>query len=80
MKQLLQAYGLLKKLLMMLYKNTKAIFYSPDGNTDFNIVAEGLQGVTLEPYRFMLCQDYVFQTSIDLKEENAFTLKKKRKK
>ena len=52
---------------------------SPDGDTDFfDIVVEVLQGNTLAPYLFVLCLDYVLQTSIDLIKENGFTLKKAR--
>ena len=41
---------------MMLYKNTKAMLRSPDGDTDFfNIVAKVLQGDTLAPYLFIIC-------------------------
>ena len=60
---------------MMLYKNTKVKFRSPDGNADFfDIVAGVRQGVTLAPYLFIICLDYVFQTSVDLMKENGFTL------
>ena len=42
MKQILLAYGLPKEnftTIMMLYKNTKAKVRTPDGDTDFDIVA-----------------------------------------
>ena len=36
----------------------KVKFRSPDGDTDyFNIVASVLQGDTLAPYLFIICQD-----------------------
>ena len=61
----------------MLYKNTKAMVYSPDEDTDlFNIVAGFLQGDILVPYLFILCLNYILQTSIDLIKENGFTMKK----
>ena len=46
--------------------------------TSLTIVAGVLQGDTLAPYMFIICQDYVLQTSIDLKKENGFILKKAR--
>ena len=60
---------------MMLYKNTKVKLRSPDGDTNyFDIVADVLQGDALAPYLFIICQDYVLRTSIDLMKENGFTL------
>ena len=48
-----------------------------DGNTDFfHIVTGILHGDTLAPYLFILCLNYVLQTSFDLIKENGFTLKK----
>ena len=42
----------------MLYKSTKAMFHSPDGDTDFfDIVTEVFQRDTLEPYLFIICLD-----------------------
>ena len=43
---------------MLLYKNTKAMVRTSDGSTDFNIFAGVLQGNTLAPYMFIICQDY----------------------
>ena len=61
---------------MMLNKNIKAMVYSFDGDKDFfNIVAGVLRKGTSVPYLFILCQDYILQTSIDLIKENGFTLK-----
>ena len=60
---------------MILYKNTKVKVYSPDRDTDnFDIVVGVPQGDTLAPYLFIICLDYVLQTSIDLMKENGFTL------
>ena len=65
--------------IIMLYKNTKVMVRSFDGDADFfNIVAGILQGDTLAPYLFRFCLDYGIQPSIDLKE-NDFTLKKGKK-
>ena len=64
---------------MIHYKIMNAMDCSVDWDTDlFNIVTGGLQGDTLVSYLFMLFQDYVLQTSIDLIKENGFTLKKAR--
>ena len=62
--------------IMMLYRNTKAMDHSPDGDTDFfDIVAGVLQGDTLAPCLFIMCLDYVLWTLVDLIKENGFTLK-----
>ena len=64
----------------MLYKNTKVMFRTADGNTVFfDIVASVLQDNTFAPYLFIICLDYAFRTSIDLIKENGFTLKKSKK-
>ena len=82
MEQIFQAYGLPKDTgltLTMLYKNMKVKVNSVDGDTDFfNIAPDVLQGDKLAPYMFIICQDYVLQTLIDLVKENGFTLKKVR--
>ena len=50
---------------------------SPDGDTDFfDIIVGVLQGDKSVPYLFIICKDYVLQTSIDLMKENGFTVKK----
>ena len=64
---------------MILYRNTKVKVCSPYGDTEyFDIVAGVLQGVTLAPYLFIICLDYVLRTSIDKISGNGFELKKKR--
>ena len=64
---------------MMLYRNAKVKVRSLDGDTDyFDIVADVLQGVTLAPYLFIICLDYVLRTSIDKIKENGFKLTKER--
>ena len=82
MEQILLAYGLPKETvaaITILYRNTKVKVCSPDGDTEyFDIVAGVLQGVTLAPYLFIICLDYVLRTSIDKIRENGFELKKKR--
>ena len=64
---------------MMLYRNTKVIVRSPDGDKDyFDIVAGVLQQDTLAPYLFIICLDYVLRTSIDKIKENGFKIIKER--
>ena len=53
--------------------------YSPNGDTDcFDMVAGVLRGVTLSPYLFIICLDYVLRISINKIKENGFELTKKR--
>ena len=68
MEQILLAYAPPKPVaaIMMLNRNTKVKFRSPDGDTDyFDIVAGVLQGDTLAPYLLIICLDYALRTSID---------------
>ena len=82
MEQILLAYGLPKEIvaaIMMLYKDTKAMVRSPDGDRDFFDIATGvLQGDTLAPYIFIICLDYALRTSLDTIKEKGFTLKRAR--
>ena len=82
MEQILLAYGIPKETvaaIMILYRNTKVKVRSPDRDTEyFDIVAGVLQGDTLAPYLFIICQDYMLRTSIDKIKENGFKLTKKR--
>ena len=54
MEEIPLAYGFLKEIviaIIMLYKNTKVMFRSPDGDiVFFDIVAGVLQGDTLAPH------------------------------
>ena len=46
---------------MMLYRNTKIKVYSPDEDTDFFDIVDGvLQGDTLAPYLFIICRDIYY--------------------
>ena len=82
MEQILLAYGLPKEtvaVIMILYRNAKVKFRSPDGDADyFDIVAGVLRGNTVAPYLFIICLDYVLRTSIDKIKENSFKLTKER--
>ena len=64
---------------MILYRNTKAKVRSPDGDKDnLDIVAEVLQGDTLDLYLFIICQDYGLRTLIDKNQKKTvFKLTKK---
>ena len=79
MEKILRANGLPKETdtaIMVLYKNTKAMNRSSDGDTGFfNIVTRVLPGDILVPYLFVLCLNYVFRMSINLIKESIFTLK-----
>ena len=82
MEQTLLAYGLPEETvaaIMILYRNTKVKVRSPDGDTYYFDIIEGvIQGDTLAPYLFIICLDYVLRTTIDNIRENGFMLKKKR--
>ena len=82
MEQILLAYGLPKETVAaktILYRNTKVKVRSPDGDTEYFDIVEGvLQGDTLAPYLFIIYLDYVLRTSIDKIRENGFELTKKR--
>ena len=63
----------------MLYKNSKAILRSPDGDTDlFQIEAGVLQGDTLAPYLFIICLDYALRISADKDNDLGITLTKRK--
>ncbi|CAH1277215.1 Hypp9511 [Branchiostoma lanceolatum] len=80
--EILTAYGVPKETVdavMMLYKDTKSMVRSPDGDTDFfHIHAGVLQGDTLAPFLFIIALDYVLRTSIDPHNNLGFTLKQAR--
>ena len=60
---------------MILYKNTKSMVRSPDGDTElFNILAGVLQGDTLEPFLFVICLGYLVRISIDKCNDYGLTL------
>ena len=52
---------------MILYRNTKVIVRSPDGDAEyFDIVAGVLQGDTLAPYLFIICLDKIRENGFEL--------------
>ena len=72
MEQILLAYDLPKETIaaiMMLYKNVKVDFRSPDGDTDyFGIVAGVTARRHISPIPvFFICLDYVLKTSMNEK-------------
>ena len=82
MKQILLAYGIPDETvsaIMMLYKNTKSMVRSPDGDTDFFDITKGvLQGDTLAPYLFVICLDYIMRRAIENNSNLGFTLHQQR--
>ena len=82
MEQILQIYGIPTETIeaiMMLYINTRYMVRSPDGDTAFFEITTGvLQGDTLAPFLFILCLDYILNTSIDINAELGFTLTERR--
>ena len=68
MEQILLVYETFTAI-MMFFKDTRAMVRSPDGDPGFfDIVTGILQENTLVQFLFLICQDYVLQTSIDANE------------
>lgn len=78
LEKILLAYGIPSETVaatMMLYKNTKSLVRSPDGDTNFfDINAGVLQGDTLAPFLSVITLDYVLRTSLDKHHHLGFTL------
>ena len=76
MKEILLKYGIPTICaIMMLYKNTRSMVRSPDGDTScFEITTGVLQGDTLASFLFIICLDYILKTSLDNNRELGFTL------
>ena len=83
MMRILKAYGIPPNLLQaieMMYTNTKAKVFSPDGETElFDITTGVLQGDTLAPFLFIIVLDYAMSKAMAGKEEElGFTLTPRR--
>ena len=82
MEQILLTYSRAKETataMIMIYKNTKAMIRSPDGDSHFFDTDAGvLLWNALAAYLFIHCLSYVLRTSIDLIKENDFIFKKSR--
>ena len=69
MLEILALYGIpeqLIKAIQVLYTNTTATIYTPDGETQpIDIKAGILQGDTLAPFLFILVVDYILRMSVD---------------
>ena len=78
MEKILLAYGIPKEIvtaIMILYRNTKSLVRSPEGDTEFfDILAGVLQGNTLAPFLFAICLDYVLRISVDKCNDYDLTL------
>ena len=77
---ILRSYGIPNekvKAIMMLYKGTKSLVRSSDGDTRFFEIQVGvLQGDTLAPLLFILALDYVLRMSADNDRNLGFTLQR----
>ena len=63
--------------IMILYRDTKSMVRSPDGDTKYvDINAGVLQGDTLAPLLFIITLDYVLRTYIDKNKYLGLTLSK----
>ena len=69
MKIVLSKYGLPSETvnaIMILYKNTRSMVRSPDGDKPlFEITTGVLQGDTLAPFLFIICLAYILKNSLD---------------
>ena len=65
MAYIIKSYGILMKIInaiMILYRYTKSMVRSPDGDTEyFDINAGVLQGGTLAPLLFIITLDYILK-------------------
>ena len=74
-KPILLTYGLPKQTIIaikILYKNTKEMVHSSDGDTVNGVLQWGTSAL----YLFILCLVDALETSIDLIKENGFKLKR----
>lgn len=65
--EIMLVYGILQETvsaIMMLYKNTHLLVWSPNGDTKiFNVIVGVLQGDMFAPFLFIVCLDYTLRTS-----------------
>ena len=82
MEFILRKYGIptdIINAIMMLYRNTRYMVRSQDGDTTFFEITTGvLQGDTLAPFLFIVSLDYILKTDIDNNTELGFTLTQRR--
>ena len=83
MMQILKAYGVPNELINViqkLYEGARAKGLSPDGETEYFEISEGvLQRDTLAPCFFTIVIDYIMRMAIDGKEEFGFILNPRRR-
>ena len=78
MKEIHLKYGIPEETvcaIMMLYKNTRSMVRSPDGdNPYFEITTGVLHGNTLAPFLFIISLDYILKTSLNNNRELGVNL------
>ena len=63
--------------IMILYKNTRYMVRSPDGDTPFFEITTGvLQCHTLSPFLFIICIEYILKNFLDCNKELGFIISK----
>ena len=82
MFKILEAYGIPKRLvkaISLVYEGLKAKVLSPDGDTDYFDIHQGvMQGDTLAPYLFVIVLDYAMRQALAGREEElGFTIRKR---
>ena len=61
--------------IIMIYRNTRSMVRSPDIDKPYFEITTGvLQGNTLAPFLFIICLDYILNTSLYNNRELGFTL------
>ena len=78
MKEIFLKYGIPEETvcsIMMLYKNTRSMVCSPDGDTPYFKMTTGvLHDDKLAQFLFIICFDYKLKTSLDTNRSQGFTL------
>ena len=84
MKDILIIYGISTEIvndILILYKNTRSMVRSPDGDTIlFDIINGLLQVDTRAPFLCIICLDYILKKSLDSNSNLGFTLTKRKSK